>query len=101
MRKAPQPLRLRGADRAFMVWITRLWPHLLGLSRVVRPDTILRWHRAGFRTYWHWKSRGQPGRPPLIALVRRDPASDGRIVGTADCGGLPVGRGADLLGPRQ
>ena len=49
MRKAPQRLRLRGADRAFMVWITRRWPNLLSLSRVVRPDTILRWHRAGFR----------------------------------------------------
>ena len=42
MRKAPQRLRLRGADRAFMVWITRLWPNLISLSCVVRPDTILR-----------------------------------------------------------
>jgi hypothetical protein len=42
MRKAPQRPRLRRADRAFMVWITRRWPHLLSLSRVVRPDTILR-----------------------------------------------------------
>jgi hypothetical protein len=57
MRKAPQRLRLRGADRAFMVWMTRLWPGLLSLSRVVRPDTIVRWHRAGFRAYWRWKSR--------------------------------------------
>ena len=39
MRKAPQRHRLRGADRAFMVWMTRLWPTLLSLSRVVRPDT--------------------------------------------------------------
>jgi hypothetical protein len=52
LRRAPHGLRLRGIDRAFLVWMTRLWPDLLDLSRVVQPDTILRWHRAGFRTYW-------------------------------------------------
>ena len=46
-----------------LVWMTWLWPSLLGLSRVVQPDTILRWHRAGFRAYWRWKSRARPGRP--------------------------------------
>jgi len=75
MRKAPQRLRLRGADRAFMVWMTWLWPNLLSLSRVVQPDTILRWHRAGFQAYWRWKSYGQPGRPrisrELRELIRR------------------------------
>ena len=48
MRKAPLRLRLRGTDRAFMVWMTRLWPGLLSLSRVVRPDTIMRWQEQGF-----------------------------------------------------
>ena len=61
LRRAPHRLRLRGSDRALMVWMTWLWPSLLGLSRVVQPDTILRWHRAGFRAYWRWKSRGRPG----------------------------------------
>src|SRR6266702_7190157 len=61
LRGAPHRLRLRGSDRALLVWMTWLWPSLLGLSRVVQPDTILRWHRAGFRAYWHWKSRGRPG----------------------------------------
>jgi hypothetical protein len=70
MRKAPQGLRLRGFDRAFMVWMTRIWPDLLGLSRVVQPATILRWHRAGFRAYWRWKSRGQPGRPKIGSELR-------------------------------
>src|SRR5262245_32116575 len=63
LRGAPRRLRLRGSDRALMVWLTWLWPSLLGLSRVVRPDTILRWHRAGFRAYWRWKSCARPGRP--------------------------------------
>ncbi len=53
-----------------MVWMTRVWPSLLGLSRVVQPDTILRWHRPGFRAYWRWKSRGQPGRPKLKLELR-------------------------------
>jgi transposase InsO family protein len=75
LRGAPHRLRLRGSDRALLVWMTWLWPSLLGLSRVVQPDTILRWHRAGFRAYWRWKSRGRAGRPrvsrELRALIRR------------------------------
>src|SRR5580765_6391399 len=50
--------------------MTRRWPNLLTLSRVVRPDTILRWHRAGFRAYWRWKSRNQPGRPKIDRELR-------------------------------
>ena len=75
LRRAPHRVHLRGCDRALLVWLTWLWPSLLGLSRVVQPETILRWHRAGFRAYWRWKSRGQPGRPKvsreLRELVRR------------------------------
>ena len=75
LRRAPHRLRLRRSDRALLVWMTWLWPSLLGLSRVVQPDTILRWHRAGFRAYWRWKSRAQSGRPPvsreLCELIRR------------------------------
>jgi hypothetical protein len=48
LRGAPRRLRLRGSDRALMVWMTWLWPSLLGLSRVVQPDTILRWLAPGF-----------------------------------------------------
>src|SRR6476660_6674132 len=70
LRGAPHRPRLRGSDRALLVWMTRLWPSLLGLSRVVQPDTILRWHRAGFRAYWRWKSRGQPGRPRVSRELR-------------------------------
>jgi hypothetical protein len=70
LRGAPRRLRLRGSDRALMVWMTWLWPSLLGLSRVVQPDTILRWHRAGFRAYWRWKSRARPGRPRVSRELR-------------------------------
>ena len=62
LRRAPPRLRLRGSDRALLVWMTRLWPSLLGAAQVVQPETILRWHRAGFTAFWRWKSeRGQGG----------------------------------------
>ena len=70
LRRAPRRLRLRGSDRAILIWLTRLWPNLIGLARVVQPDTILRWHRSGFRAYWRWKSRGQPGRPRVSRTLR-------------------------------
>src|SRR5437762_4834231 len=70
LRRAPQRVRLRAGDRALMVWMTRRWPSLLGLSRIVQPDTILRWHRCGFRAYWRWKSRGRPGRPRVSRELR-------------------------------
>ncbi len=70
LRRAPRRVRLRTGDRALMVWMTRRWPSLLGLSRVVQPDTILRWHRAGFRAYWRWKSSGRPGRPRVSRELR-------------------------------
>jgi len=75
LRRTPNRSRLRTSDRTLLVLMTWLWPSLLGLSRVVQPDTILRWHRAGFRAYWRWKSRGRPGRPrvsrELRELIRR------------------------------
>jgi hypothetical protein len=52
LRHAPPRIRLRGGDRAFMVWMVRLWPSLLDVIQVVQPETVLRWHRAGFRAYW-------------------------------------------------
>ena len=75
LRRAPHRLRLRGSDRALLVWITRIWRSLLDLSQVVKPETILRWHRSGFRAFWRWKSRNRVGRPKvdreLRDLIRR------------------------------
>src|SRR5712672_876774 len=65
LRRAPQRLRLRWSDRVLMVWMTWLWPSLHGLSHVVQPDTILRWHRAGFRVYWRWKLQVDQEGPEL------------------------------------
>ena len=66
---------IRPADRAFLVLLASrvgAWRHAL---LVVQPDTLLRWHRAGFRSFWRWTSRPGPGRPPLpaetVALIRQ------------------------------
>ncbi len=68
-RTGPHP-RLRGSDRASLVWMTRICSGLLDLALVVRPETIVRWHRAGFKTYWRWKSRNRVGRPKIDRGLR-------------------------------
>jgi putative transposase len=70
LRRAPPRIRLRGSDRALIVWLTRLWPSLLGAAQVVQPETILRWHRAGFTAFWRWKSRKRAGRPKIARELR-------------------------------
>jgi hypothetical protein len=70
LRRAPPRRRLRGSDRMLMVWLVRLWPSLLGAAEVVRPDTILRRHRAGFRAFWRWQSRNRGGRPRIERGLR-------------------------------
>jgi hypothetical protein len=75
LRRAPPRLRLRGSDRALLMWMTQLWPRLIDAAQVVQPETILRWHRAGFKVFWRWKSRNRAGRPKidrgLRDLIRR------------------------------
>ena len=75
LRQKPSRIRLRDSDRALLVWMVRLWPSLLDAVHVVQPETILRWHRAGVRAVWRWKSRNRAGRPKidreLRELIRR------------------------------
>jgi len=73
-RKSPKRAGLRNIDRLILVWLCRLFPSLLDALVIVKPETVLRWHRGGFRAYWRWKSwRG--GRPrirrELRELIRR------------------------------
>ena len=70
LRRAPSRFRLRGSDRALLIWMTRLWPDLLGMVQVIQPETILRWHRAGFKMFWRWKSRNRAGRPKIDRGLR-------------------------------
>ncbi len=69
--KAPRP-RLRRADRVFWVSLARIWEDWRSALILVRPETVLRWHRKGFRYFWKWKSRGRPCvSPEVIRMIRR------------------------------
>jgi hypothetical protein len=74
-RSAPARPRLRATDRLIFVCLYRLFPSLIDASIVFQPETLLRWHRHGFRLFWRWKSRRRVGRPALpadtLSLVRR------------------------------
>ena len=70
LRRAPPRLRLRGSDRALLIWMTQIWPSLLGAAQVVQPETILRWHRTGLKAFWRWKSRNRVGRPKIDRGLR-------------------------------
>ena len=51
IRKLPKRLQLTNSDRLLLVWLYRLFPSVLGAIRIVRPETVIRWHRCGFRAY--------------------------------------------------
>jgi transposase InsO family protein len=63
-------VRLTNGDRLFFLWLYRLFPSALNAIAIIKPETIIRWHRAGFRRYWRWKSRSVGGRPAIGAELR-------------------------------
>ena len=69
-RRFPSKPKLAVADRLLFVWLHRLFPLVLNAATIVQPETIIRWHRAGFRRYWYWKSRSRGGRPKVSAEIR-------------------------------
>ena len=74
-RTAPRP-RLRRFDRLVWVLLYRLWSGWADALAFVKPETVIRWHRIGFKLFWNWKSRRKGlGRPPVSpevrALIRR------------------------------
>src|SRR5713226_5587766 len=69
-RRHPTRVRLWNIDRLLMVWLYRLYPALLDAIIIVQPETVIRWHRRGFRAYWRWKSRHVGGRPRIEAEIR-------------------------------
>jgi hypothetical protein len=68
-------VQLTNGDRLFFVQLYRWFPSVLNTITIIRPETLVRWHRAGFRRYWRWKSRSFGSRPQidvdLRALIRR------------------------------
>jgi hypothetical protein len=69
-RQHPKRVRLLNIDRLLFVWLYRLYPSLLDSIIMVQPETVIRWHRRGFRAYWHWKSRQVGGRRRIDSEIR-------------------------------
>ena len=70
-RRFPSNPKLVVAERLLFVWLYRLFPSVLNAVTIIRPETIVRWHRTGFRLYWRWKSRSRGGRPRIPGEIRR------------------------------
>jgi transposase InsO family protein len=74
-RKVSGRIEFTSGDRLFFILLYRWFPSVIKAMEIVRPETVVRWRRAGFRRYWRRKSRGWGGRPPispeLRALIRR------------------------------
>src|SRR5512132_3397271 len=60
-RKVRGRARLTNNDRWFLIQLYRWFPSILQVVAIVQPQTLVRWHRAGFRRYWRWKSRALGG----------------------------------------
>jgi hypothetical protein len=69
-RRASKRPHLNNTDRFLFVWLYRWFPSVLGAIAIVRPQTIVRWHHAGFRAYWRWRSRNRVGRPKVSIELR-------------------------------
>src|SRR5262245_29959796 len=69
-RRMPKRPALTNFDRLLFVWLYRWFPSTVVALAIVRPETVIRWHRVGFRVYWRWRSRKQVGRPKVSAELR-------------------------------
>ena len=68
-RRMPKRPALTNVDRLVFVWLYRWFPATVGALAIIRPETVIRWHRGGFRAYWRWRSRNRVGRPKVSAEV--------------------------------
>src|SRR6266480_7403348 len=69
-RKVRGRIHFTNSDRLFLIQLYRWFPSVLKGITIIRPETVVRWHRAGFRRYWRWKSRSLGGRPQVDADLR-------------------------------
>jgi hypothetical protein len=70
-RSAPKRCVFSNFDRLIFTSLYRITPDVLAALTIVNPQTVLRWHRAGFRLFWRWKSRSRGGRPKTPLEIRR------------------------------
>jgi len=69
-RRVPGRARLINGDRWLLLQLYRLFPSILQALTIIRPETLVHWHRAGFRSYWRWKSGARGGRPRIDSGLR-------------------------------
>jgi hypothetical protein len=88
-------VQLTNGDRLFLVMLYRWFPSILKAITIIRPETLVRWHRAGFRRYWQWKSRSLGGRPTLppgsFHIIASQPPCVGRKLRSEHAWGNSVG----------
>src|SRR6266516_2513095 len=96
-RKVRGRVHFTNSDRLFLIQLYRWFPSVLKVITIIRPETLVRWHRAGFRRYWRWKSRPLGGRPQIAAdlraLIRRmsiDIRCGARRASMASCSSLAL-----------
>ena len=70
LQRSVQRPKLRKCDRIFWTWLLRLWSGWRSALLIAKPETVVRWHRQGFKLYWRWKSRKKPGRPTVDRKIR-------------------------------
>src|ERR1700694_1181223 len=70
-RHSPKRQTFSSADRLIFAWLYRLAPTVLNALAIVKPETVIKWHRAGFSSYWRWKSRRRGGRPTIAPEIRK------------------------------
>jgi hypothetical protein len=69
-RKSPKRVAVGNSDRLVFCGLYRLSPKVLDALKIFQPETVIRWHRAGFRAYWRWRSGPRGGRPKTPADIR-------------------------------
>src|SRR5260370_12531888 len=98
-RRVPSKPKLTVADRLLFVWLYRLFPSVLNVVAIIKPDTVVRWHRTGFRLYWRWKSRARGGRPRIPGEIRgliREMSLANRLWGAPRIHGELLKRGIEV-----
>jgi hypothetical protein len=70
-RTAPKKQTFNSIDRLIFVCLYRLRPGVREALAIVRPETVVKWHRSGFRLYWRWKSKARGGRPTVPLEIRK------------------------------
>ena len=71
-RQRPGRLRIFATDRLLWMWLYRIWPRALNAMVLVKPATVIQWHRKGFRLYWRWRSRSRSVGRPKVSSETRD-----------------------------